>query len=186
MNLLLDFLPIIVFFIAFKFFGIYIATAAAIIVSILQVSSHWLRHRHVSGLQLLSLVLIVGLGGSTLVFHSEIFIKWKPTVLNWALAILFLGSQWLGKKPFIQRLLEGNVKLTQPTLWQRLNTGWVIFFSIMGALNLYVAYHYTTNTWVNFKLFGVLGLTFVFVILQALYLSRHMATDENPVQKSKL
>lgn len=179
MKLLFDFLPIIVFFIVFKFFGIYIATSAAIIVSILQVGTHWLRHRHVPGLQLLSLGLIVIFGGSTLLLHNEMFIKWKPTVLNWALALVFLGSQWLGDKPFIQRMMESNINLPS-AVWRHLSLAWVVFFTLMGIINLYVAYYYSTNTWVNFKLFGMLGLTLIFTILQAVYLARHV---EDPSKK---
>lgn len=177
MKLFFDFLPIIVFFIVFKFFGIYVATGAAIIVSIVQVASHWVKHREVQGLQMLSLVLIVIFGGSTLLLHNEMFIKWKPTVLNWILALIFLGSQLFGKKPFIQRLMENNIALS-PAIWRNLNIAWVIFFSVMGIVNLWVVYHYSTNVWVNFKLFGMLGLTFVFAILQAIYLARHIQSDE--------
>jgi intracellular septation protein len=181
MKLFFDFLPIIVFFIVFKFYGIYVATAAAIAISFVQVASHWFKHHTVPGLQLLSLALIVILGGSTLWLHSEMFIKWKPTVLNWALAVVFLGSQLLSEKPFIQRLMESNIALPH-ALWRQLNLAWVIFFSVMGAINLFVIYNFSTNTWVNFKLFGMLGLTFLFAIIQAVYLARHI--DSTPTQKS--
>lgn len=177
MKLLFDFLPILVFFIVYKFFGIYIATGAAIVVSILQVTTHLIRHRHVPGLQLLSLGLIVILGGGTLLLHNELLIKWKPTALYWIMAILFLGSQFLSEKTFIQRLMDSTITLPR-AIWLKLNLAWVIFFSIMGAINIYVAYHYATNTWVNFKLFGMLGLTLVFAIAQACYLARHIDTTE--------
>lgn len=173
MKLLFDFFPILIFFIAFKFAGIYLATAAAIIVNFLQVGIHWLRYRTVPGLQLVSLGLIVVLGGSTLLLHSELFIKWKPTVLNWVLALLFLGSQLLSEKPFLQHLMENSINLPRP-IWLQLNASWVIFFMLAGAANLFVAYCFDTNTWVNFKLFGMLGLTIVFAVLQAFYLARHV------------
>jgi intracellular septation protein len=177
MKLLFDFLPIIVFFIIFKFFGIYAATGGAIIVSVLQVGIHWFKHRKVPGLQLVSLALIVVFGGSTLLLHNEMFIKWKPSVLYWVLAVAFLGSQFFSSKTVIQRLMESNITLPQ-TVWRQLNLSWVVFFSLMGIVNLWVAYHFNTNTWVNFKLFGMLGLTLVFAILQAIYLARHISSSE--------
>jgi intracellular septation protein len=177
MKLLFDFLPILVFFIAYKFFGIYIATAAAIIISVLQVGIHWIRHRNVSSLQLISLVLIIVLGGSTLLFHNEVFIKWKPTALYWALSIFFFGSQIFGSRPCMQRLMESSITLPRH-IWLTLNSAWAIFFGLMGILNLYVAYHFSTNTWVNFKLFGMLGLTLLFAIAQAIYLSKHLESSE--------
>jgi intracellular septation protein len=172
MKLLFDFLPIIVFFVVFKFFGIYVATGAAIIVSVLQVASHWFKYRNVQSLQLISLILIVVFGGSTLLLHDVMFIKWKPTVLNWVLALAFIGSRFTSKT-IIQRLMESNINLPQ-TVWRQLNMAWVVFFTLMGIINLWVAYHFDTNTWVNFKLFGMLGLTLIFAILQAIYLARHM------------
>lgn len=173
MQLFIDFLPILAFFIAFKLFGIYIATAAAIVISILQVGMHWVKHRNVSILQIISLALIAILGGGTLMLHNELLIKWKPTALYWLLALLFLGSQLFSEKTFIQRLMETNINLPQ-AVWNRLNLGWVSFFTLMGCANLYVIYHFNTNTWVNFKLFGLLGLTFIFVIAQAVYLARYL------------
>lgn len=173
MKLFFDFLPIIIFFIAYKFFGIYVATGAAITVSFIQVAFHLIRHRSVPMLQLVSLLLIVIFGGSTLLLHNEVFIKWKPTVLYWVLALSFLGSQLFSKKTFIQRLMERNISLPQ-NIWTLLNIAWVIFFSLMGCLNLWVAYHFNTNIWVNFKLFGMLGLTLVFTIAQAIYLTRYI------------
>ena len=173
MQLLFDFLPIIAFFIGFKFFGIYIATGVAIVISLILVIVYWLRHKHVPGLQLVNLGIITVLGGSTLLLHNELFIKWKPTVLNWVLAIVFLASQFIGKKPIIQKLLEEKITLPKH-IWQNLNLSWAVFFSIMGLVNIIVAYNFDTNTWVNFKLFGILGLTLVFAVLQAVYLSKHV------------
>src|SRR5690606_15227979 len=109
----------------------------------------------------------------TLLLHDAMFIKWKPTVIYWAFAIVFFGSQFIGEKTLIQRMMENNISLQKP-IWSRLNVSWGLFFAILGILNLYVIYHFDTNTWVNFKVFGGLGLTFVFVILQAVYLGRHI------------
>lgn len=172
MKLLFDFLPIIFFFITFKFYGVYYATAVAIITSIGQGAFFWLRHRRLETMQLFTLLLIVLLGGATLLLHDEIYIKWKPTAVNWMFALIFIIYSWLMHKPLIQTLLEKNVTLAA-AVWQKLNTSWVVFFIAMGAVNLYVVYHFSTDTWVNFKLFGMLGLTLVFIILQAIYLAKH-------------
>ncbi|MES2998469.1 MAG: septation protein A [Pseudomonadota bacterium] len=177
MQLLFDFLPIVAFFIIYKFFGIYIATAAAILISLFQVMSYWLKHRSLPSIQLISLILILLFGGSTLLFHNELFIKWKPTVLYWLLACAALISQYFAKKPLIQHLLETNIKLPQ-AVWFSLNRNWVIFFTLMGGINLWVAYSFDTNIWVNFKLFGFLGITFLFIFIQAIYLGRYIQSDE--------
>jgi intracellular septation protein len=118
-------------------------------------------------------VLIGVLGGATLFFHDEMFIKWKPTIINWLFAAVFWGSHYIGKDPIIKRMMNSQVNLPSD-VWARLNMSWVGFFFISGVANIYVAYHFTTNAWVNFKLFGVLGMTFFFVILQAVYLSRYV------------
>ena len=176
MKLLLDFLPIVLFFIAFKLFGIYIATSVAMIASCIQVGRTWTKTRKVQLLPLLTLGIIVVLGSATLFFHNPLFIKWKPTVVYWTFGIAFLVSPIFSQKNLIQRLLEPNITLTLPEVaWSKLNWAWAFFFLMMGSLNLYVAYHYTTNTWVNFKLFGGFGLTLLFILLQALYLSKHAA-----------
>jgi intracellular septation protein len=177
MRLLVDFLPIAAFFVVYKFYGIYVATTAAILISLFQVISYWVKHRSLPSIQLISLILILLFGGSTLLFHNEVFIKWKPTVLYWLLAFVALISHYIGKKPLIQHLLETNISLPA-TVWTSLNRNWVIFFLLMGGINLWVAYSFDTNTWVNFKLFGLLGITFLFILIQAIYLSRYIQTDE--------
>ena len=177
MRLLFDFLPIVAFFLFYKFFGIYIATVAAIFISLFQVIGYWLKHRSLPSIQLISLVLILLFGGSTLLLHNELFIKWKPTALYWLLACAALISQYFGKKPLIQRLLETNISLPSQ-IWSILNRNWIIFFTLMGGINLWVAYSFDTNTWVNFKLFGLLGITFLFILIQAIYLGRYIQSDE--------
>ena len=173
MKLLSEFFPIILFFIVYKFYGIYWATGIAIIFSLIQTLYLRIKNKQWDKLQLVTLLLIVFLGGATLLSHNELFIKWKPTAINWCFALIFLGSQFLGQKPLIQRLMEKNINL--PLLvWQRLNLSWIAFFGLTGAINLYVAYNFSTNIWVNFKLFGILGLTIVFVIIQAIYLTKHL------------
>jgi intracellular septation protein len=175
MKLLVDFFPIILFFVAFKFFGIYIATTVAMSTCFIQVGWQWFKHHKVDMLQIVTLVLITVLGTATLLLHNELFIKWKPTAINWIFAAIFLGSH-LTKQTIMQRLMSNNISL--PTnVWTRLNLSWVIFFFITGLVNIYVVYHFDTNTWVNFKLFGVLGMTVAFVVLQAIYLSRYIKPE---------
>lgn len=176
MKFLFDFLPVLLFFIAFKLYDIYIATAVAIAGSIAQTGWLWLRYRRIERMPLFTLLLIVVLGGSTLIFHDEYFIKWKPTAVNWLFAVVFLGSQWVGQKPILERMLSENLELPAP-VWLRLNLAWVGFFLTMGLANLYVALNFDTETWVDFKLFGMLTLTLIFVIAQAIYLARHIKPD---------
>lgn len=177
MKLLYDFFPIIIFFIAFKLAGIYVATASAIAISLIQVVMYRFKYGRFEKMQLTTLIMIVILGGATLLFHKEIFIKWKVSVINWLFAAACLASQWFSKKNVVQRLLEEKISLSEK-IWYRLNMFWVVYFFILGLLNLYVIYHFSTNTWVNFKLFGILGLTFGFVILQAIYLAKHVKDEQ--------
>jgi len=177
MKLLFDFFPIILFFIAYKFYGIYVATAVAIGASFLQVGFFWFKHRRFEKMHLVTLALIVVMGGATLLLHDELFIKWKPTVLNWLFGLTFLASQYFGKKPLVRRMLSEQISLPDP-VWNRLNLSWVVFFVAMGFANLYVIYNFDTDTWVNFKLFGMLGLTLIFVVAQALYMTRHVKVNE--------
>lgn len=173
MQMLFEFLPIIIFFIVYKLSGIYAATLAAIVISIIQVSVFWMKHKRIDKIQLGMLVLIVALGTATLILHKPIFIKWKPTVINWLFAALFLITQYVGKRPLIEMMFQNKVQLPNP-IWRKLNWLWIGFFTFVGFANIYVAYHFNTNTWVNFKLFGVLGLTVIFIIAQAFYLAKHL------------
>ena len=177
MKLLFDFFPVILFFVTFKLYedqhqGILAATGVVIVATLIQVAITWVRNRKVENMHVVTLVLVVVLGGVTLLLDDEIFIKWKPTVVNWAFGLAFLASQFIGQRPLIQRMLGGNVELPDP-IWTRLNLSWVGFFAFAGVLNLYVVYNFDTDTWVNFKLFGLMGLTVVFVIAQAFYMVRH-------------
>lgn len=172
MKFLFDFFPIALFFIAFKMGDIYLATMTAIVASVVQVL--WSRYKtgRFEKLPLITLGTIVILGGATLFFRNELFIKWKPTALYWLLALTLLISQFIGKKPLMQRLLEQNIALPAK-IWQQLNLSWTLFFATMGVANLYVVYHFDTNTWVNFKLFGTMGLTLVFILIQGLYMTKY-------------
>ncbi|MDO9371777.1 MAG: septation protein A [Gammaproteobacteria bacterium] len=173
MKFLFDLFPILLFFVAYKFYGIYVATAAAIAASFVQVGVFWLKHRRFETMHLVTLALIVVFGGATLLLHDEMFIKWKPSVLNWLFGAAFLVSQLVSDKNLAQRMLGANISLPA-AVWTRLNLSWAVFFIAVGFANLYVVYYFDTDTWVNFKLFGIVGLTLVFVILQAIYLSRHV------------
>jgi intracellular septation protein len=179
----IDFFPILLFFIAYKLYGIFVATAVAIVASFVQVGFFWFQHRRFENMHLITLGLIVVLGGATLLLQDETFIKWKPSVVNWAFALAFLGSQFIGKKNLIQRMMEGQVKVSSEQVWSYLNMGWVTFFIVIGLVNLYVAFNFDTDTWVNFKLFGMMGLTLLFVIAQAFYLARYVLEED--VEKSQ-
>ena len=173
MKLLYDFFPVVLFFIAYKLFDIFVATAVAIVAAFLQVTLFWLKHRRFEKMHLVSLGLIAVLGGLTLLLRDSTFIMWKPTAINWLFAAAFLLSQFIGDKTLVERLLSKQVSLPA-VIWTRLNLSWVVFFIVSGALNIYVAYHFSEATWVNFKLFGMFGLTLVFIFIQAIYLARHI------------
>lgn len=183
MKLLFDFFPILIFFLSYKLFGIYHATAIAMIASLIQVLLYRFKHQRYEKMHLISLVLILVLGGATLFFQDPWFIKWKPTGIYWLTSLVFLGSTFIGSKPLIQKMMDGNISLPQK-IWYRLNYAWAVFFILMGCANLYVAYFYSTDAWVNFKLFGGTGLTLIFVFLQAIYLTRHLIEKEAEQQPS--
>lgn len=177
MKLLFDFFPVVAFFVAYKLFGIYVATAIAIAATFVQVAVSWFSTRKVAVMQLVTLAIIIIFGGLTLFLQDEQFIKWKPTVINWLFAAAFLASHLIGERTAIERLMGANLSLPK-TVWGRLNLGWVVFFFVMGGANLYVMTYFDRDTWVNFKLFGMLGLTLVFVICQGVYLSRYMTDSK--------
>lgn len=177
MKMLIDFLPIVIFFIVYKLTDdLILATAVLIPATMLQMAYTWFTTKKVEKMQLVTLVLVVVLGGLTVALQDGQFIKWKPTIVNWLFSLAFLGSQFIGQKPIVQRLMGKSVELPSE-VWRKLNVAWVVFFAAMGGINLYVAFNYSESTWVDFKLFGMLGLTFVFIIAQGLYMSRFMPKD---------
>jgi intracellular septation protein len=207
-KLLFDFLPIILFFAAFKvaegrpeaaatfateWFGfivaggvvspeiapVLLATIVVILATLAQVGWLAARGRKIDTMLWVSLGLVVVLGGATVWFQSETFIKWKPTLLYWAMAASFLLGPVLFGKNLLKLLMGAQLQLPTP-VWQRLNMAWVLFFAAMGALNLWVAYSFSTEAWVNFKLFGGIGLMLLFTLAQGLYLSRYLSDDEPP------
>ncbi|MBD3754561.1 MAG: septation protein A [Gammaproteobacteria bacterium] len=185
MKLLFDLFPVVLFFIAYKMYDIYVATAVIIVATIGQVAYVYAKDKRVEKMHVITLVLILVLGGLTLVLQDENFIKWKPTIVNWGFALVFLGSHFIGEKPIIERMMGQAVHLP-PIIWTRLSMMWIAFFVLAGVLNLYVAFNYSTDIWVDFKLFGLMGLTLVFIVLQGFYISRYMQESDSEAEAAKL
>lgn len=206
MKLLFDFLPILLFFGAYKYADankdwagafasdhlgfmvnggvvgtaeapVLLATVVVIAATLAQVGVLKLRRRKVDTMLWVSLGLVTVLGGATIWFHNETFIKWKPSVLYWVMGLAFWLSQVLLRKNLLQALIGEQLDLPA-RVWQRLNFAWIAFFAFMGLLNLYVAYSFSTGTWVTFKLFGGIGLMLLFTLAQGIYISRHMKPEE--------
>jgi len=177
MKFLFDIFPVLLFFLAFKIWGIYPATAVAIGATFVQVGWSWVRHRKVDNMLCASLAIILVFGGATLWLQDETFIKWKPTVLYWLFGSILLGSDLLFRKNLIRAMMEKQLTLPDP-VWRKLNLSWVLFFALMGGANLYVAFNFPTDVWVNFKLFGGIGLMLAFVVAQGLMLSRYIEPEE--------
>jgi len=182
MKFLFDLFPVLLFFAAFKFADIYVATAVAIGATFLQIGLLALLRRRIEPMLWVSLAIIVVFGGATLVLRDETFIKWKPTVLYWLFGAVLAGSALLLRKNLIRSMLAAQVELPEP-IWARLNWSWVAFFAFMGVDNLLVAFNFSTDQWVNFKLFGGTGLMILFVIGQAVFLARHV--EEKPAQEKQ-
>jgi len=179
MKFLFDLFPVILFFVAFKFGDIFLATGVAIAATFGQIAWVWFKHRKVDTMLWVSLVIVTFFGSMTLIFHDETFIKWKPTVLYWAFAAGLLIGRLYFKKNLIRTLLAEQMKLPEP-VWEQLNWSWVGFFMFMGFANLAVAFAFnlSTDVWVNFKLFGGMGLMFVFVIIQGLILAKYTEEEK--------
>ena len=173
MKFLFDIFPVILFFIAFKVYDIYVATAVAMAATFLQIGWAWLRHRKVDTMLWMSLAVILVFGGATLLLQDETFIKWKPTVLYWLFGAVLAVAALAFRKNLIRAMMGTQVTLPE-VVWGKLLASWITFFALMGALNLIVAYNFSTDAWVNFKLFGGIGLMLVFIVLQGLMLARHI------------
>ena len=173
MKFLFDLLPVILFFVGFKLYGIFAATAIAIATTIAMIVYSKVRHGNIDKMLLINGVVISVLGGITLALHDKTFIMWKPTVLYWLLAAVLLTSQLFFKKNFIEQMM-GKMLAAPADVWKKLNLVWVVFLIGLGFLNLYVAFNYSEDAWVNFKLFGVTGMMFVFVIAQTLVLKKYL------------
>ena len=177
MKLLFDVFPVVLFFVAFKFFDIYVATAVAIGATFAQIGWVWMRHRKVDKMLWVSLVVITVFGGATLLLKDDTFIKWKPTVLYWLFGAILAVADVGFRKNLVRAMMEHQVSLPDE-IWTRLLASWIGFFAVMGVLNIYVAYNYSLDTWVNFKMFGGIGLMIAFVLLQALFLARHVQDNK--------
>jgi intracellular septation protein len=225
MKFLADFFPVILFFVAYKLYGIYAATLIAIAASAAQVAWYRLRHKRTERMHLITLALLVLFGGMTLALRDPIFVMWKPTIVNWLFGAAFLATQFVGKKPLAERMMGQAIEVPR-VIWRRANLAWAGFFVASGLINLYVVYvasgfygakqallaatgdsevdlahcaerfadaqlalceaaRASESLWVDFKLFGMMGLTIVFVIAQAFYLSRHIQEPAEPQQESR-
>ena len=171
-KLLFDLLPVALFFAAFKLWDIYVATAVAIAASVAQIGWLLARRRKVDAMLWASLGIIVVFGGATLLLRDETFIKWKPTVLYWLFAAVLACGAALGRNPL--RAVLGEQLALPDAVWKRLNLSWVAFFAFMGAANLVVAYNFSTDLWVSYKLFGGIGLMLLFVVAQAFFLTKYL------------
>ncbi len=172
----LDYIPLILFFASFKTLGIFPATAILLASTVALYGYLWWADGRLEKNHKIVLVVTLVFGGLTLALHDETFIKWKAPIVNWVLALVFLGSHFLGKKLAIEHLMGHAVQLPA-RVWTQLNIAWIVFFISLGAANLYVAYTY--DFWVTFKVFGSLGITLVFIVLQMLFLSRHLPSEPN-------
>jgi len=178
MKFLFDLFPVILFFIAFKFFGIFTATAVAMVATIAQIIYSRIRHGVVDKMLLMSGAIITLFGGATLLLHDPVFIQWKPSVLYWLFAAGLLGAQLLFHKNPMRSLMEKQVQLPD-AVWSKLNLAWAMLFVALGFLNLYVAFNYSQDTWVNFKLFGITGIMFGFIIMQTILISKYLPKEDD-------
>jgi len=217
MKFLADLIPLILFFVAYKLYGIYPAIVVMMIATLVQVGLTWFKQHKVEKMHLITLALVMVLGGATLILHDKVFFMWKPTLVNWLFALAFIGSHFIGeRKTVVERMMSHAIE-APPVVWIRLNIGWILFFTLMGIANLYVANFFfeandaltaaagksvdlqacinemtgellqlcqqaktTEENWVDFKLYGMMGMTFAFVIAQGFYLARHMPQEANP------
>jgi intracellular septation protein len=170
MQIVVDFLPIVVFFGTYKLAGMFAATAALMVAMAIQIAVQWFRQGSVNKMLLISGALVGVFGGITLLLRDPIFIQWKPTIVNWLFATAFLGSRYIGASTLTERMMGQAVEL-DAAMWRQMNLMWVANFSFLGAANLYVVYNFDEATWVNFKLFGMLGLMLVMALGQVLWIA---------------
>ena len=183
MQLFVDYLPILAFFGAYFYQDIYFATVVLMAVMPVVLLAQWLMTKKLNRIYLASTGLVLVLGAATLMFRNPEFLYWKPTVLNWAIALVFFGSQFIGSKTIVERMMGAAAELNKAQ-WLRLNLMWVGFFLFVGAINLYVAFSFSEAVWVKFKLFGMLGLTIVFVIVQTIWLTFVMNKNQAVEEES--
>jgi intracellular septation protein len=182
MNQLLEWLPLLVFFLGFKFLGIYWATAALMVACVVQLVVHRLRSGHFKTMHIITVSVVLVLGSATLLLHDRRFIQWKPTVLLALASAAFLGSMFIGRQPLARRMLEAvfNEPLqVSARTWQLIHLLWVCWFALLAAGNIYVAWNFTESVWVNFKVFGITAAMLVFMVPQVMWLSGKTKTAES-------
>ena len=172
-----DFIPLLVFFAVYKFYDIYTATAALMVVTVLQIAITWFTLRKLEKMHLITLGMVLVFGGFTLFFHDDAFIKWKVTVINLLFSAALLVSQFVLKKPLIKQMLGKEMQLPD-AIWSRVNLAWAGFFAVAAATNTYIAFHLPQAVWVNFKVFGLLGMTLLFTVATVFYLYRHLPAEQ--------
>jgi intracellular septation protein len=208
MKFFFDFFPVLLFFLSYKFFGgvppelislanqipyieidqsnpkdaMFFATLVIIFATLLQNVLHYFIYRHFEKMHLISLGLLIVLGGATIIMKDAQLLVWKVTILNWLFALVFLGSQFFGEKPIVARLM-GQAFQASRALWTGLNLAWVVFFTTIGFVNLYIYFQFGEESWVNFKFYGLMGATFIFVIAQTVYLVKFATMIENDEDK---
>jgi len=182
MKLLFEMFPIILFFAVYKFKDIYTATAVAIAASIIQIVYAYIKNKKVEVPMIIGLAVIVIFGGATLIVHEELFIKWKPTVLYWLFSVIMIVGRLIFKKNIIYELLHTQINAPSQ-IWEKMNIMWIIFFAAVGGLNLYIVYNYSTDVWVNFKLFGILGCMILFLVIQAMMMAPYLKNDSEESKK---
>jgi intracellular septation protein len=173
MKQLLEFFPILLFFVAYKLYDIYIATAVVIGATIVQVAIAWFKYHKVETMQWITLALVIVFGGATIILHDEQYLKWKFSIIEWLFGLAFLSSHFIGKKTFIERMMSSNLTLPA-NIWQRLNFSWATFFISVGFINVYVMYNYNTDDWVTFKTFVAPALMVVFMVVQMSFLYKYI------------
>jgi intracellular septation protein len=173
MKQLLEFFPILLFFIAYKAYDIYIATAVVIGATIIQVAIAWFKYRKVETMQWITLGLVIVFGGATIILHDEQYLKWKFSIIEWLFGLAFLSSHFIGQKTFIERMMGSNLTLPA-NIWSRLNVSWATFFISVGFINVYVMYNYNTDDWVTFKTFIAPALMVVFMVVQMSFIYKYI------------
>ncbi|GAA0521811.1 septation protein A [Tatumella terrea] len=177
MKQLLDFLPLVVFFVFYKLYNIFVASGALIAATAIALVVSWLLYRKLEKMTIITFVLVTVFGSLTLIFHNDDFIKWKVTVIYTLFAAALLFSQWWMETPLIQSML-GKELVLPSAVWRRLNIAWALFFFICGLINIYVAFWLPESLWVNFKVFGLTALTLLFTLISGLYIWRHLPREE--------
>ncbi|VAW95338.1 Intracellular septation protein IspA [hydrothermal vent metagenome] len=189
MKFLFDFFPVVLFFIIFKSYenqvdGMIAATAALMAATFMQIAYNWLRHKKIEKMHIITLVLVIIFGGATIYFKEPQFLIWKVTIANWLFAIVFYASHFIGNKtPIVKRMMQANISMPD-SAWQRLSLSWVLFFVLTGIINLLVAHFFDFDTWVDFKLFGILGLTLAFVVVQGVFLTKYINEEDTKTKSN--